>query len=156
MAVPSVSHRNWWLTKANAQIAMGSKEIDARNLSFEDCISLIAMDEPYREMAKEEGYDYYHPEWDSVEIVWAAGDRERPHRPSLPSEEMDEWVEMVQNEWPGVPVESVSFDRQLALFLKRRHEWYMRLNTGFKIENTDTGEVFHSRKVGSNPKRVLD
>lgn len=155
MPVPQVSHRNWWVTKANAQIAMGNKEIDARELSFLDCLRLLAVDEPYRKRATGDG-TYSLVEWGSVEIEWAAGDRQRSHRPHIDEESMDEWVGMVGREWPNVPIESLSFDRQLGLFLKRRHEYFTRLTTEVVIRNTDTGETFSTLNGRPGESRIFD
>lgn len=144
MPVPKVSHRNWWLTQANAQIAMGNEEIDSRGLSFIDCLQLIVPPggTPYKERAKDGSYS--HKEWSSVKIEWEIEDRERAHRPNMDKESMEEWVEIVGQEWPNIPIESLSFDEQLELLLKRRHEWFKRLSTDIVIKNTATGELFRA------------
>jgi hypothetical protein len=156
MPVPQVSHRTWWVAKANAQIGIGNKEIDARRLSFDKCITLIAPGkmggDSWRGLVKSQkpNATYSHPEWDKATISWDAGDRDRSHRPTISRETMAKWDEWLNNEWPGLPIESFSFDKQLRLLLKRRHEWLDSLSTKIKIENTDTGEMFRNFE-GSTP-----
>jgi hypothetical protein len=163
MVVPKVSHRNWWITKGNAQIALGTKEVPAEQLSFERCIGMITPSEKDSEMADPTGTPasyrqrmemhgtYSHADWeDGVTIEIEAGDRDRPHRPELEQLEMEEWEERVSQEWPKVPVQELPFDAQLGLLLKRRHELLRWLHprrmekvadtsTGFEIINTSTG-----------------
>lgn len=142
MVVPQVSHRNWWLTRANTQIALGTMEVDPRELRFEDCISTITPGPDrmsYRERLNDK-HTYKLPEWDAVEIEWEAGDTSRPHRPDIEGD-VEEWTEMVQREWLGVPVEKLSFDRKLELLLTRRHEYLNHVIERVRIVNATTGEV---------------
>ena len=166
MAVPQVSHRNWWLTQANAQIALGNHEVDARNLSFARCLQLCAGERITEEQAKDDQTNragfrlmqidqegYTHPNWNrNTAVVWEVEDRDRPHRPTVPGELIDEWQEAMAVEWPTVPTESLSFDRQRSMFLKRRHEWLSALEPTFTIKNETTGET---AKL-DGPESILD
>jgi hypothetical protein len=53
---------------------------------------------------------------------------------------MESMEEVMETEWPTVPTESLSFDRQLSMFLKRRHEWLSALKPTFTLINKTSGE----------------
>ena len=99
MAVPQVSHRNWWLTQMNAQIALGNHEVDARNLSFAKCLELCGgkrTDGGYRNLQySQEGYS--HENWtdSGTTVAWEAEARDRPHRPTVPDAIMDSMEEVM-------------------------------------------------------------
>jgi hypothetical protein len=150
MAVPEVSHRNWWLTQANAQVAMGNHEVDTRDLSFQKCIELIGRGEPYRDLCEEQD-GYTHTDWSGkITVAWEAGDRSRPHRPTIDNTVIGEFEELVNDEWPNVPVEGMAFDKQLSLFLKRRHEWLKVLDNDVVLKNTTTDETAALKSISGS------
>jgi hypothetical protein len=128
----------------NAQIALGNHEVDARNLSFAKCLELCGgkrTDGGYRDMQySEEGYSHENWKDSGMTVAWEVEDRDRPHRPTVPNEIMESMEEVMETEWPTVPTESLSFDRQLSMFLKRRHEWLSALKPTFTLINKTSGE----------------
>jgi len=170
MVVPQVSHQNWWLLKGSAQIAMGNHAVDTQELSFNSCLELILRDEgndSYQEgivevkqnKASRASKKWYHPDWpdnseNTIEVEYE--DRERSHRPRVDSDVMSSFEEQVAEEWPNIPIEDLSFDRKLTLYLKKRHDWLDVLDTGFIIENTTTGEIADMYQQSGGKSRILD
>lgn len=147
MAVPQVSHKNWWRTKANAQVAMGNHQVDAQELAFNTCLELLLTENAtYRGMASEHSKDrsvtHSHPDWErGVTVVRDYGDRERHHRPSVDSDVLSRFEEQVAEEWPNIPTEDLSFDRKLSLLLEIREKWLDGLTNSVGMKNEATEEV---------------
>lgn len=130
MQAPAVSHRNWERTRALAQMQMGTHDIRADDLSFEDRMLMLIQMSPEESMRdRDPDVDYYHEEWgpDGVEIVAAvtSGSTHRPEVSDDALEALDEWVE---KEYPHIPVESVGFGDKLGLLLDSAQEYLNGLN----------------------------
>lgn len=147
MAVPQVSHENWWRTKANAQVAMGNHQVDAQELAFNTCLELLLTEsDTYRGMAAEHSKNtrttHSHPDWGvKVRVMRDYGDRERHHRPSVDSDVLSRFEEQVAEEWPNIPTEDLSFDRKLSLLLEIREKWLDGLTNDVIMKNEATEEV---------------
>ena len=134
------------MTKANAQIAMGSFEVDSREVSFNTCVDLLLReDERYRELHETQkssrNKKFFHPNWDGkTRLSREYGDRERPHRPRIDSDVLERFEEQVAEEWPNIPTDDLSFDRKLSLLIDVRHKWMQGLRTNIKMKNETTGE----------------
>ena len=134
------------MTKANAQLAMGSFEVDSREVSFNTCVELLLReDERYRELHETQkssrNKKFVHPNWDNEVKVWREyGDRERPHRPRIDSDVFERFEEQVAEEWPNIPTDDLSFDRKLSLLLDVRHKWMKGLSQDISIKNETTDE----------------
>lgn len=129
MKVPEVSHRNWERARGLTQIALGTADIDAGELSFADKLETL-LDDGYDDRLEdmEDGEDYYHVEWgeDGVQIpIDPRG--EMTHRPEVPDElagRLDEWAAKTH---PRLPVSSFDFDEKTGLLLDKAEEYYGEL-----------------------------
>jgi predicted transcriptional regulator len=129
MKAPEVSHRNWERARGLTQIALGTADIDAGELSFADKLETL-LDDGYDDRLEdmEDGEDYYHVEWgeDGVQIpIDPRG--EMTHRPEVPDElagRLDEWAAKTH---PRLPVSSFDFDEKTGLLLDKAEEYYGEL-----------------------------
>jgi hypothetical protein len=106
---------------------LGTFDIDAGQLSFEDKVEMLIEAEPaagVKRMEEEQG-QWNHTEWpDGVTVAIYPYERERHHRPEVSDEvldELDEWVQMV---YPNIPVDSVDFEDKLGLLIDSAEEYY--------------------------------
>lgn len=111
---------------------MGTREIDAADLSFADRMEMIIETEPGEglEEIDNDGDGWYHNGWGrgGVKIRIAPADRDRPHRPEVGDDALDALDEWVGRNHPNVPVESIDFDEKLTLLLDTAEEYYEALD----------------------------
>lgn len=128
--IPEVSHRNWERTKGMAQIHIGMENLKAGEFSFDGQLKKV-IEYNYQDGGPSIVRDgeVFHQAWgpDGVAVVIEPESRDRPHRPEVSDDLAGQLVEAVQREYEGVPVEALSFDRQLGLLLDRAEEWAGRL-----------------------------
>jgi hypothetical protein len=109
---------------------MGTHDIRADELSFEDRMMMLLEAEPEERMRdRDPDVDYHHDSWgpDGENIAAAVG-RGPTHRPEVSDdglEALDDWVE---KEYPHIPVESVDFEDKLGLLLDSMQEYLKGLN----------------------------
>lgn len=129
MKAPEVSHRNWERARGLTQIALGTGDIDAGELSFADKLETL-LDDGYDDALEdmEDGGDYCHTEWGKggVEIpIDSSG--ETTHRPEVPDDLVDRLDEWAAKTHPGLPVASFDFDEKTGLLLDKAEEYYSEL-----------------------------
>lgn len=155
MKAPEVSHQNWWLVRANTDISLSNPVVSADDLSFVDCLEQLVRTNPYRETV-DTNRSYSHAGYDedeTIRVEYEAGDRERPHRPQLPDNDHVEWCQAIDNEYPSLPTDKLAFDKQLSLFLQRRHEYLDWLDHSVEIVNSTTDELVFASYYHANPKQ---
>lgn len=137
MKAPAVSHRKWERTRALAQIQMGTLDIRADELAFEDRMMML-IEPDFRGQLREieeEDKDIYHNEWgpDGVDMTISLGDR--VHRPEVSDDAIGALDEWVKKEHPHIPAEKVDFDDKLGLVLDSAQEYFRKLNCRLRPAN---------------------
>jgi hypothetical protein len=145
MAVPLVSHEHWERTRGVTQLLMGTHKVDAGSLSFARQLRQVVAGGSYRDVLDEYREqqesplrstqrggetELYHQEWgpDGVTLEITPDARDRPHRPEVPDDLVDDLDEVVLEDYPTVPVDAISFDEKLELLLEAAEEYYGELN----------------------------
>jgi hypothetical protein len=136
MPVPVVSHESWEKVRGFAQIALGTKAVDVKEMSFSEQLQQL-MAGPggkgtYHERVdsmKEDPSGFNHTEWeDGVKVLIRPHEREKVHRPRI-SEKLEEgFTERAMDEYPGMIIGELSFDTKLQLFLERVDTYYSYLD----------------------------
>jgi hypothetical protein len=129
MKAPEVSHRNWERARGLTQIALGTGDIDAGELSFADKLeTLVGYDYDGALEDTEPGEDYYHSEWGKNGVQIPIDPRgEMTHRPEVPDDLVDRLDEWAAKTHPGLPVSSFDFDEKTGLLLDKAEEYYGEL-----------------------------
>jgi hypothetical protein len=144
MPVPVVEHESWEKVRGFAQIALGTKAVSVKEMSFGDQLMQLMAgpggDSTYKESIREmenAAGDFSHTEWDDgVKVLIRPHERDKVHRPQV-SEELDEsFTERLVDEYPGMMVENLPFDTKLRLFLDRVETYYDHL--GCELVNDTT------------------
>jgi hypothetical protein len=117
MPTPTISHETWQRTRALAQIALGTRTVDAEGLSFERCIELLA-DADLDEREEIPDRELIIAGWpNGVKIPYKVNGRDRPHRPHISSETTQQLNEFLEQENKMLPVEDLQFEDRLKVAL---------------------------------------
>jgi hypothetical protein len=149
MAVPAVSHDNWERTRALSQIAMGTLKVDSNSLSFskqlerllESGRAFIDEIEEKKEVKQTGPVDpgkLVHQQWeDGITMEYSPGGRDRPHRPEVPDELVEELRKVVDELFPGVPADEFSANKLLGLYLDEVESAYATVNCTIQKESVN-------------------
>ncbi|MUV91141.1 hypothetical protein GJ629_15635 [Halapricum sp. CBA1109] len=152
MAVPSVSHRNWCRLQGITQFVIGTTSVHPGELSFADqlraCVDYA--DGVRHNLRNDDLGGYTHAELRTpYTFENDSTGRDRPHRPEVPEELMDDLVEALNNEYPELPVEDMDFNKQMDLLLDPLAKYYRKLDCYLSV-NTSSDEDVEGDKEAAN------
>jgi hypothetical protein len=131
MAVPKVSHENWEKVRGLAQIEMETMQVKAGSISFAKQLEKItsrgvAFQEAIEDRETEQNRAKFKAWPDGVKIRIHPDDRDRPHRPEVDDDLVEQLDETAAELFPGVPVEELSFDDTLGLVVDELENTYKK------------------------------
>lgn len=120
MPTPTVSHETWERTRALAQIALGTFEVEAKTLSFDTQVETICKqhEEGVDEGGEVDPVDVYLEDWPhGVTVPYDPAGHDRPHRPKIGQSTIDLLNHNVKMMKSAVPVDDTTFEQKLKLVL---------------------------------------
>ena len=141
MPVPAVSPYNWERTRIICHFVMGTSMRTVDGLSFQDKLETIldSMNGDMLESASDnvqtnndtDNSYVVHPDFeDKIQpgepyvVAADAEDRDEPHRPRVMTSVIVELEEVIKEEKPTVPAETLDFDDKLSVLLDIAERYY--------------------------------
>lgn len=144
MPVPAVDPTTWNRVAATTQVALKTRKVDAKNMSFNDQLeALIRQYEDHDGRLRDfDGSNRTHSYWNDINnpndktfFRYQEADRGRDRRPTVEESVVDDLGKIVNREYPRLPTDSLSFQDQLSFYLDALQEFYAELDVYVNEEN---------------------